>query len=348
MGGALAGYLSYYQNMGLTIFIWFFVLCCTLGLRLYFQKTLAHKLEIGEVNRVWFDATFAIAPSLNGFVWGGVYCLIATLDNPSLLLGASFVICSVAFHGFTYLTHSKLCYLSYFISVFVLPVFYHFILDSNYVVGTILVIGCTHFLFYNRLLYDRSTALLTRHFDNLEFIERQKNIEKKLKYLSEIDPLTQINNRSSYEKKLKATRYRAQITHKPVNIALIDIDFFKLINDQFGHIIGDHVLKQVVMTIDRLTDSSFTLGRYGGEEFILFNNQQEHDAFALTLEEIRLSIEQMPLIDIPSGLSVTVSIGAISSYTNSSQESLISNADSCLYEAKTAGRNRIVLHSYGK
>ncbi len=342
VGTLIAFYFGYYQSLGMIMMWWLILLCISLALRLHFQPTLLKKIQNQDTDRIKFDLLFSITPFINGFTWGIAYTLVAQLGQAHLLLGAAFVICSVAFHGFTYLTHSKACYLSYFVSVFLLPVGYHLLVDQDYFVAIVLLIGCTHFVFFNRLLYDRSTSLLKRHFTNLELIEKQRHIEAKLKYLSETDPLTQLSNRNSYVKQLKFARYHSILKRKSLCIALLDVDHFKPLNDQYGHLTGDKVLNLIANYIATSLDERFSIGRYGGEEFIIFAVGLEEEEFIRQMESLKTGVSQLQLEHIAPDIRVTVSIGASISRREDSLDTLVQVVDVNLYRAKQAGRNQVI------
>jgi diguanylate cyclase (GGDEF)-like protein len=126
---------------------------------------------------------------------------------------------------------------------------------------------------------------------------------------------------------------------------MCDIDFFKKINDNYGHLAGDYVIREVTQRISSELRPYDLVGRYGGEEFLLVFNASLQDAFKL-LERIRLSIASMPFNYEKEILKVTISSG-VTVYDSFDKEGnkqvLIDAADKALYEAKENGRNRVVV-----
>ena len=122
---------------------------------------------------------------------------------------------------------------------------------------------------------------------------------------------------------------------------MLDLDQFKKINDTYGHLIGDAVLKETAQRITQVVRSYDFVGRYGGEEFLVLlpgcdKEQAEHSG-----ERIRLAVTATPLIVGESGISVTISIGATATIGGPETE-VLAIADAALYQAKSAVRNRTV------
>jgi diguanylate cyclase (GGDEF)-like protein len=157
------------------------------------------------------------------------------------------------------------------------------------------------------------------------------------------DELTGIHNRRhclalARQAFAVASRYR-----RPLGMILLDVDHFKQINDQWGHQIGDDALKHVAMISRRHLRSADILGRYGGEEFIVFLPDSTAGQARIVAERIREDIERTPLVSAKGAIRLTVSAG-ISDTAQSgthSIERLIGLADDALYAAKQEGRNRI-------
>lgn len=167
---------------------------------------------------------------------------------------------------------------------------------------------------------------------------RSKN--ERLAKLSFIDGLTNIYNHRTIVEKLRLEMEKACETGEPLSIALLDIDDFKWINDNKGHIYGDKVLIDVSETMLKLVKGLGIVGRYGGEEFIVvYKNTDQEAAFKIT-EHLRQTIESKVFID---GLKVTVS-GGVKQYQGEEKKALIHEADKRLYQAKNNGKNRIVSH----
>ncbi len=171
-----------------------------------------------------------------------------------------------------------------------------------------------------------------------------------LRFQATHDALTGVWNRSEILETLRRELERAARSKSATGLLMLDIDHFKKINDTHGHLTGDVVLKEVTQRIIHAVRGYDSVGRYGGEEFVIVlpgctREQIEHGA-----ERIRSAVDDSPIAANESTVSVTVSIGA--AVTTVEQHGLISDtemlaaADSALYRAKKIGRNRTVLSDF--
>lgn len=176
------------------------------------------------------------------------------------------------------------------------------------------------------------------------YLQVQHALESALRHLAESDPLTQILNRVGILGELQR-RYAAYQRYGSVfGLLMIDVDHFKGINDRLGHLAGDHVLRRVAGIIRSALREVDSVGRYGGEEFLVILPESRLDNAVNTAERIRLAIEQVPIRVDRELVQVTVSIGAVAltSAEHAGVESLIGAADAAMYEAKRSGRNRVI------
>ncbi len=167
---------------------------------------------------------------------------------------------------------------------------------------------------------------------------------KEAKAISLKDGLTGLLNRLAMDD-LLAKSFRMAVAGKNrLCVVMIDVDYFKKINDQFGHQAGDNILKLIATTLKKMSRPFDHVGRYGGEEFIVVLNQTDLSKALAYAERIRQEIQHlgMLLINRFPGLSLTVSAG-VSEYQKSvtTRDTLIATADKALYRAKEAGRNRV-------
>jgi diguanylate cyclase (GGDEF)-like protein len=162
----------------------------------------------------------------------------------------------------------------------------------------------------------------------------------KIKELSIRDELTKLYNRRYFNQ--QSTFLLEQAKRHPQNICLVlaDIDYFKRINDTFGHGTGDEVLRQVAQILSQ-TRASDIVARYGGEEFVLLLPNTTLEEATLVCEALRQKIQMHHWLEIHPDLQVTISIGISSNQFYSDLEPLLAQADARLYEAKNAGRNRV-------
>jgi len=161
---------------------------------------------------------------------------------------------------------------------------------------------------------------------------------------SEIDPLTGTGSRRALENALKTEYARAARYHRPFSVAIVDLDNFKEINDKAGHAAGDKTLKELAKSMRqnaRMTDAIIT--RYGGDEFVLLMPETNINEATVLLERLQREVKT---ISIPKVGPITISCGLAEWPTNAgpdeTADSLLRCADTALYEAKRAGRNRII------
>jgi len=164
------------------------------------------------------------------------------------------------------------------------------------------------------------------------------NEMKLLKEKSISDSMTSLYNHNEIIKRVDMEIERCERHSSIFSIAMLDIDFFKKVNDTFGHLTGDCVIKKVSSIITDQLRKIDMAGRYGGEEFLVILPEANKDNAYMTLERIRKSVENI-LWD-PSEVKITIS-GGIAQYYGEKTVDLIKKADDFLYKAKTSGRNRI-------
>jgi len=159
-----------------------------------------------------------------------------------------------------------------------------------------------------------------------------------LKNLSQIDTLSGLYNRRFMNQKLEEEISKYKRYKTPFSILLIDVDFFKKINDTYGHDKGDFVIKQISSLMKQYTRNSDITSRWGGEEFLILATNTDLNA-ALSLGKNLLELIEKN--DFKTKTSITVSIGISTFDDNLTQEKLLKLADDALYKAKENGRNRV-------
>ncbi len=169
-----------------------------------------------------------------------------------------------------------------------------------------------------------------------------KEAYKRIEELAELDELTGSFNRRSIMRMLDDEISRALRSKQPCSVALIDLDWFKRINDRFGHPTGDEVLRTFAITVFANIRSIDKFGRYGGEEFLLILPETEDDAAQRTLDRLRAIVADLDWSAISSGMSVTISAGITKLQPDDSPDSILARADAALYRAKDLGRNKVV------
>jgi diguanylate cyclase len=170
-----------------------------------------------------------------------------------------------------------------------------------------------------------------------ELSEAYKRIEE----LAELDELTGSFNRRCIMRMLDDEIARAHRGHMPCAIALIDLDWFKRINDAYGHPTGDEVLRAFAITVFANIRTIDRFGRYGGEEFLLVLPDTPGDEAARILDRLRAIIADLDWSAFSPGMRVTISAGVTTLNPNETPDTFLARADSALYAAKARGRNRI-------
>lgn len=163
---------------------------------------------------------------------------------------------------------------------------------------------------------------------------------KKLLYLSQTDILTEIYNRTKIDHELSMQMERAKRTQQGFSVLLLDIDFFKKVNDSFGHPIGDTVLIQIARISEESIRSYDVIGRWGGEEFLILCPQSNQEVAYQVAQRIRENIKNA---QFPTKKIHTVSIGVATMNQEDTPHTLVSRADNALYRAKNEGRDRVAL-----
>ena len=156
------------------------------------------------------------------------------------------------------------------------------------------------------------------------------------------DDLTGAYNRRYLMGALTKEKSRSDRGGEPFSVCLIDIDYFKRVNDTRGHLVGDQVLKQLAMTVQRDVRTTDFFGRFGGEEFLLVLSETSLAGACAYAERVRQMIEQIQFIEIDANLRVTVSIGVTQYRPREETSTTLNRADMALYDAKAYGRNRVV------
>lgn len=190
-------------------------------------------------------------------------------------------------------------------------------------------------------LLNRQVERKTRRVKNAYLKIREKN--KELYNLANIDPLTKIRNRRSYFIESSNLLEKAILNNQSLDVAIIDIDDFKKINDRYGHAVGDEVLISFCNIVNNTIDKNILFGRFGGEEFCLtFYNKEEQEVLSIC-ESIRFKCANMIFQILNHEIFFTISIGLNS--INSSEDTIdkiLHRADLLLYEAKNSGKNRLI------
>jgi diguanylate cyclase (GGDEF)-like protein len=167
---------------------------------------------------------------------------------------------------------------------------------------------------------------------------------RELQEKNTLDALTGIRNRSYFDKKYQAEVRRSRREQTHLSVVMMDIDYFKNVNDQYGHLTGDECIKTVAQTLEKaLKRSSDELCRYGGEEFALILPSTGLEGALVLVEHLRAEIEKISIQVKNGSVNITISAGIGSAIANINQpeDIILALADEQLYAAKNAGRNNV-------
>ncbi len=171
-------------------------------------------------------------------------------------------------------------------------------------------------------------------------INRANTYSKVLQYAT-LDALTNLNNRRQFEVRLKQEIATTKRQKNPLCAMMVDIDFFKKVNDTYGHASGDAVLRTVASIIKEHLRESDIPSRYGGEEFAVLLPYTHIEEAKIVGERLRKAVETTPIPIDKKNINVTISMGLAEFSPQETGEDLFKRADSALYEAKESGRNRV-------
>lgn len=167
-------------------------------------------------------------------------------------------------------------------------------------------------------------------------LRHQHELEK----IANIDGLTGLYNRRWMNEFFKRQINRAKSDKKPLVLMLVDLDHFKKVNDQYGHVVGDEVLSSVASVLPHQFRPTDLLARFGGEEFAMILPNTDLEQATQIAERVRIAIESTRVEFYPD-IQLTLSLGVASLLPNDDMNSLLARADRALYQAKKNGRNRV-------
>lgn len=262
-------------------------------------------------------------------------------------------------------------YFTFMIPITVLIIFFSLKLSDRFKIRYSVIIGiflAVLFLGYEKVphLYEAPTVTRTifllcniAHFSiclaliGFSFCQRFSQSEekilqynKKLQTMVSIDSLTSLWNRRAMNEHLARLQTDYTRHRKEFSVAIMDIDFFKNVNDTYGHVMGDAVLVHLSELLEESIDGHGHVARWGGEEFLLtFENMSFEKAVSL-MEKIREKVEKEPFSLDDKTLNITITAGIEEYGFRSTLDTLLTKADEKLYKGKTSGRNQTVSSLY--
>ncbi len=360
----------FYQQMRTTTPLQAVVVTCWFGVLMYhdssvfpklwlaiFMTFLAFRYSVYLKIKAWDDYRIAshlnsvnrkglIAAAVNGLLWSVFYIYSYNhLSEQWMLLFSAFVIILMS-SGFITLAIHKYSFYAFF-CCFLVPIIV-FIFMNCEKESTLFFMSIMYIFFgFNILsLYKNINKTI---IDSLKSVIENKRLASRLEELSNTDSLTTLSNRRHFEETFYSFLMRSEGLRKKFAILMVDIDYFKLYNDNYGHLQGDIVIEQVAKELKSvLIKTPGLIARYGGEEFIvLLVNTTESDSERVAKTLVRaveaLEIESKysktsPFVTISVGVAIDVSTDEIE------LKEVIKRSDLALYKAKDEGRNRYSLH----
>lgn len=289
--------------------------------------------------------------TLYGLVWGVVAPYLCFQLEGGMVLVALMTPVFLCVGSIPYLCYSYRA-VKWFIWAVMLPVFIWLFVQQQqiyYVYAGVCLIFFFAGHLSSRKLYDLLTESLRFKFENLELSENLQKANAELRELSDTDSLTGIPNRRAFEANLFADLQHMHTAKKSMALLMMDIDHFKAVNDEMGHVVGDEVIRAVAQASLEILNRPFdSIARYGGEEFVITLPETDSKGAMRVAERIRQNIMDLDLSSLVGyKRRLTVSIGVTSRKVQRPDiaEQLIKEADNALYRAKQNGRNKSVLFS---
>ena len=195
---------------------------------------------------------------------------------------------------------------------------------------------------------DMSLALETYHYAEVSSLEQSlddlRGEGEHLRTLATTDPLTGVANRKRVLDEVTLELADSRRAAERIVVLMIDLDHFKMVNDTYGHLVGDDVLRHVATRIQTSIRTIDTVGRYGGEEFLVLLTDTNQASAMEIAERIRRKVGDSHIAVSGLDIGVTLSVGLAEARDGDTPATLIARADHALYDAKTRGRNQSVFH----
>jgi diguanylate cyclase (GGDEF)-like protein len=208
----------------------------------------------------------------------------------------------------------------------------------DYAVGYSVFLGLT--IYYLRAIAQRVLKGIELQFANASLAEQLRVALLVVRHDAATDALTGQGNRRALDELLKEQVDIARGTGRDCSVLMLDIDFFKKINDTHGHMIGDDALRAFARRVGEHLRLGDVCARFGGEEFVVVLPGTTLQTAVEVGERLRVGVEKSPLLDTPL-VRVTVSVGAAMLEPGQTVEDLLSDADAAVYAAKRGGRNQV-------
>ena len=322
-------------------------------------KTL-ERMHFWKVRQTFFH-------TLAGLAWGSAMLFFVGADtSPSQEIKIALVLMVVSALAVLPLSTSMLSLVGFEFGITLLPLA-HYLFGPHtehswLAAGTLILVACAlhfgwiaHRLLHAHILSSSVNDQLATALSEANLMINKTNCELQEKNLALVHALEKLNNQATHDELtgLYNRRYILQRLENELqdirryrtlcSIALIDIDYFKQVNDRYGHGIGDLVLRGFAERIQKELRQGDVFARYGGEEFLLVLPMTEVEAAAKLVDRLRQIIEDGPVIHEPVVINIQSSFGVAQLHPNEPVHDCIARADEALYRAKANGRNRVEL-----
>lgn len=210
---------------------------------------------------------------------------------------------------------------------------------------SLIIDGKEHFFEIDSVLLNDPPGKNTRILKSIRDITKEKRMQKKLKVLATIDSLSGLYNRAEFMELAQDEFIGSKRNNKELSLLMIDIDHFKIVNDTFGHAAGDEVIRKLGNIIRDNFRKTDIVGRLGGDEFAVLLKSASIEEAEKSAKKLLKTIGETEIVYEEEKINITISIGAAttSGTANNDIENVLKLADAALYEAKTEGRNRIII-----
>ena len=199
------------------------------------------------------------------------------------------------------------------------------------------------------LTYDQMCKSLVNAREKWNLLKEKERLQEELAHMAMYDALTDILSRRALLEQVEVERQRTRRYNRDLSLLMIDIDLFKKVNDTYGHLAGDVVLKEVAQTLKKQTRRSDYVGRYGGEEFLIILPETSLNKALILAEKLCKRVAELTIpADGHVLKGITVSIGTAAYENDPSVDEFISRSDKWLYAAKKNGRNQVQPQPNGK
>ena len=327
--------------------IWLGLLMLFNGLRFIDISIIQEKIQVVTDFRM-LEKRFALGCALVGMTYGaGLYLLLPQLPQLNQVAILAVVI-SVIPGAMVSFSTSKISFLFYFLPALGLPVAQCLLIGNPFHIY-IAIFGCTYMYLVITLFnwnYDLLTEAINLRLANHELVISLTGSNRQLEALSTIDSLTNLSNRRHFDDILERELLRAQRAGTPISLIMLDIDFFKQYNDEYGHLAGDNCLRFISTVLqENVKRPGDMVARYGGEEFCIIMPDTDQQGALILAGKIQKEVVLLNIHHAKSSIAdhVTVSIGTATTVPGFqvTANMLINAADKALYTAKKGGRNLI-------